>query len=206
MTHTPPTPSDTASEYCSTSEAAKALGLSLGTVQQMVEEGVLAAWKTKGGHRRILKSSLERVLANRGGAAPRSGAVDGVSVLIVEDDPILQKLYKATLASWGMPLDVTIVGDGIEGLMAVGRSAPDVLITDLKMPGVDGFQMIRTLHSDPSLVGMDIIAVSGMSREEIRESGDLPVDVTIYGKPVPFPEVRGFLQAKISQKRKWAGR
>jgi len=50
-------------EYLSTRQAALRLGVSLGTVQNMVENGVLEAWKTAGGHRRIPVASVETLLA-----------------------------------------------------------------------------------------------------------------------------------------------
>jgi len=52
-------------EYLSTRQSAKVLQVSLGTVQKMVELGELIAWKTRGGHRRILASSLEQQLQRR---------------------------------------------------------------------------------------------------------------------------------------------
>ena len=52
-------------EYLSTRQSAKVLQVSLGTVQKMVELGELIAWKTRGGHRRILVSSLEQQLQRR---------------------------------------------------------------------------------------------------------------------------------------------
>jgi excisionase family DNA binding protein len=52
-------------EYLSTRQSAKVLQVSLGTVQKMVELGELIAWKTRGGHRRILASSLDQQLARR---------------------------------------------------------------------------------------------------------------------------------------------
>ncbi len=55
-------------EVCSTREAAERLGVSLRTVQLWTEAGLLRAWKTPGGHRRILTSSVDRLLQRRGGA------------------------------------------------------------------------------------------------------------------------------------------
>ncbi|NTV10936.1 MAG: excisionase family DNA-binding protein [Zoogloea sp.] len=187
-------------EYCSTTEAAQRLGLSLGTVQQMVENGILEGWKTAGGHRRIRVASVESFLsrAASGGALPGPRSSGMLHVVIAEDDAILQKLYEHTVGSWDMPLQVKIVGSGFEGLIEIGRSVPDLLICDLLMPGMDGFEMIRRLRADSRLAEMDIVVVSGLSPEDIEERGGLPADVTRYGKPVPFHELRGFIQAKVS--------
>jgi len=196
-----PTPPETNDPYCSTSQAAKMLGVSLGTVQNMVEEGVLDAWKTSGGHRRIKRESVMAQLAKRGSAQATPAASEGdLSLLIAEDDVFLQKLYRKTMLAWGLPLSIEIVGNGFDALMVVGQRVPDVLIVDLIMPGMDGFELVRALHGNPALASTDIIVVSSMSREDIAKHGTLPPDVPVYGKPVPFHELHGFFRAKITQK------
>lgn len=194
------TPSDLNDPYCSTSQAAKLLGVSLGTVQNMVEEGVLDAWKTSGGHRRIKRESVMSLLARRGSAQASVAGEGGLSVLIAEDDAFLQKLYRKTMESWGLPLSIEIVGNGFDALLVAGQRIPDVMIVDLIMPGMDGYELVRALHSNPSLAATDIIVVSSLSREEIAQRGTLPVDVPIYIKPVPFHELHGFFRAKTTQK------
>ncbi len=189
-------------EFCTTRQAAKMLGLSMGSVQQMVENGVLAAWKTKGGHRRVsIKSVQEQLqLRNSGQPVEKSSVVARqLNVLIAEDDLMLQKLYKVTFESWKMPISLEIVGSGFHGLLKIGEKLPDILMLDLKMPGMDGFEMIRTLRTTEALQNMDIIVVTGMSMEQIENRGGLPECVTVYEKPVPFTEIRGYFQAKTAQ-------
>ncbi len=196
-----PTIPESNDPYCSTSQAAKLLGVSLGTVQNMVEEGVLDAWKTSGGHRRIKRESVQALIAKRGSAQVSPAQSEaGLSVLIAEDDVFLQKIYRKTMEAWGLPLTIEIVGNGFDALMVVGQRVPDVLIIDLIMPGMDGFELVRALHGNPALLHTDIIVVSSMNREEIARRGELPPDVPIYGKPVPFHELHGFFRARNNQK------
>lgn len=184
-------------EYCSTSEAAQMLGVSLGTVQQMVENNLLDAWKTAGGHRRIRITSVEAFLRKRhNGPMPNAG---NLRILVAEDDLVMQTLYQRTLATWDMPIEVKIVGGGFDGLLEIGREVPDLLVSDLVMPGLDGFAMIRKLRSEPQLAHMDIIAVTGLSAEDIEKEGGLPADVIVYNKPIPFRELKGYIQAKLVQ-------
>ena len=198
-----PSPGKAADEYCTTRQAAEMLGLSLGTVQQMVESGALAAWKTGGGHRRVSVASVKEHLRRRGtsSSSPRAPAAE-LSVLIAEDDPILQKLYQITLANWRLPVTVQIVSNGFEGLVQIGQQAPDILILDLMMPGMDGFEMIRTLRANPALSAMDIIVVTGMSPDSVADRGGLPADVTLFGKPIPFHQLHGYLQAKLVHRQR----
>jgi len=195
-------------EFCSTSDAAQMLGVSLGTVQQMVETGLLDAWKTAGGHRRIRITSVEAFLRKRqAGPLPVAPvAAPELRVLIAEDDRLMQALYEKTVATWEMPIKVKIVASGFEGLMEIGRNPPDLLVADLVMPDLDGFAMIRKLRADPQLASMDIIVVTGLTAEDIEEQGGLPDDVLVYGKPIPFRELKGYIQARLMQMQRRAAR
>lgn len=185
-------------EYCSTSEAAQMLGVSLGTVQQMVENGLLEAWKTAGGHRRIRIGSVEDYLRRRSSGVTNAHPV-ALRVVVAEDDRIMQRLYAHTFETWALPLEFRLVESGFDGLLEIGRQQPDLLISDLVMPGLDGFAMISKLRSDPKLADMDIVVVTGLSPEDIADRGGLPDDVTVYGKPVPFKELKGYIQARLAQ-------
>ncbi|TXI79295.1 MAG: response regulator [Dechloromonas sp.] len=189
-------------EYLSTRQAAHRLGVSLGTVQNMVESGALEAWKTTGGHRRIPVTAVEALLARR-----RQGVSGGDSqrmdILITEDDATLQALYQMTIDGWELPIDLRIASTGFDGLLQVGQKVPDILIADLMMPGMDGFEMIRQLRANPALSRMDIMVVSAIDREEILARG-LPPDVTIFGKPIPFHEIKGFVLGRMASRQRTA--
>lgn len=192
------------SEFLSTRQAAQRLGVSLGTVQNMVENGALEAWKTTGGHRRIPIASVDALLARR--RTQTAGNHDGagrLDILITEDDPTLQLLYQTSMEGWSLPISLRIVDNGFEGLLQVGQQPPDILIADLMMPGMDGFEMIRHLRANPDLARMDIIVVSVIDREAILQRG-LPPDVTIFAKPIPFHEIKGFLLGRLAARQRTA--
>lgn len=201
-------PQTKASEmYCSTRKAADMLSVCLGTVQNMVESGVLEAWRTVGGHRRILVKSVQDYieLRDRGISTPPaapspSAAVSNqqtLSILLADDDPVTRKMISKALESWQMPVSIEMVDNGFEGLLRLGQKIPDLLLTDLRMPGMDGFQMIKTLRADPRFSSMDIVAITGLSVDEIAREGGLPPDISIFTKPISLEVLRGFLQAKI---------
>jgi excisionase family DNA binding protein len=192
--------------YCSTREAARMLGVSLGTVQNMVERGTLSAWKTAGGHRRVSMRAIEAYLAQRQPQFQAPPATLCLKVLIAEDDPFFQEQYRLTMNSWGLPLDLKIVGNGYESLVQIGLDRPDVVIVDLMLPGMDGFEVIRTLRGKPELSTMNIMVISSLNKEEIAARGGVPETITIYGKPVPFHEIRGYLQALITQRSRMGRR
>lgn len=189
---------------CTTREAAQLLGVSLRTAQLWSESGLLEAWKTEGGHRRISLVSIQRVLAEKHPPGLRDReSVGQLKVLVVEDDNVLLKLYKMRLTSWGLPIEVITAPNGYEALVLIGRELPDLMITDLNMDGLDGFQMVRTLNSSPFKEGMEIVVVSGLDATAIEARGGLPTGIPLYPKPVPFDALRILCQ-KLLDRRKAA--
>lgn len=191
-------------EVVSTKEAASLLGVSHRTVQLWVESGVLQAWKTAGGHRRILLTSVHRLVAQRnqavmGGQPEASGAAPQAPssarrIVMTDDDATLLRLYELEISGWNLDAELIKARDGFDALIRIGEAKPDLLISDLNMPGMDGFRMVRTLRADPRYGKMAIIVISGLDRATIASMG-LPADIPVFSKPVRFPELR----AKVEQ-------
>jgi excisionase family DNA binding protein len=205
--------------FCTTREAADLLGVSLRTAQLWAESGLLEAWKTDGGHRRIARLSIERLLAGpavRGvplAATPMRRADDLVpiatlapfNILVVEDDPSLRRLYEIKMRDWPMKPRISTAGDGYEALIRMGNSRPDLLIADLQMAGMDGFRMLQTISNAPELAGMTIVVVSGLDAEEIAHRGAVPAGIPVLPKPVPFDQLRDIAERLVAE-RKTPGR
>lgn len=186
-------PKSMVDNYCTTREAAKRLGVSLRTAQQWVEKGYLQAWKTDGGHRRISRGSVEARLRelNR----PQEAQTCGLPILIVEDDMALLKLYRAQIARWPFATTIYTAPNGFEGLVMVGESQPALLICDLRLPGVSGFQIVRWLAEIERYRELAIVVVSGMPAGEIDAHGGVPDRVTLLSKPIDFQCLRSIAEA-----------
>jgi len=186
-------------EVCSTRDAADRLSVSLRTVQLWSEAGLLRAWKTPGGHRRILTSSVDQLLQRRGGEIARRAHDGNYQVLIVEDEPDFRRLFELHLRSWELPLELQSVPSGFDALVRIGASRPDLLITDLRMPGIDGFEMLRALKSSGAIGEIEVIVVTALTDHTINERGGLPEGVTVLHKPLRFGELRRHLDERVAQ-------
>lgn len=199
--------------FCTTREAADMLGVSLRTAQQWAENGLLEAWKTDGGHRRITRQSVERLLLdpavkifpssslhkveNSHRPPVAATASEPLKILVVEDEANLRRLYEINLRSWSMKPDFNTAVDGYEALIRIGQNIPDLLITDLSMPGMDGFRMLYAICSMPELASIKIVIVSGLDPEEIYKRGGVPEDITILPKPIPFDRLRSIAEETV---------
>ncbi len=188
---------DTGQDVCSTREAADRLSVSLRTVQLWAEAGLLRAWKTPGGHRRILTSSVDDLLKRRTGFTPQRPHGDHYEVLVVEDEPDFRHLFELHLRSWGLPIHLASAPSGFDALLQIGASRPDLLITDLRMPGIDGFEMLRSLKAAGAISELQIIVVTALTEHTIAERGGLPAGVAVLYKPLRFAELKHRLSQLI---------
>ena len=188
-------------EFATTREAATSLGVSLRTVQLWVESGVLTAWKTAGGHRRIPRTAINKLLQQQQAELSSEASSKTVKVLIVEDEKELLAVYEVYFKSWGLNCQVLTAKDGYEGLLEIGQHKPDLIISDLLMPGMDGFRMIHSLKEREETKDTQLVVVTVLDSQEIEDQGGLPSDVIVLQKPVPFDVIKGLVIEKIAMKK-----
>lgn len=182
----------------STQEVAKLLAISVQTVQRWMDLGHLSGWRTPGGHRRIDPQSVERLMRTSSGTSLPEQPVragNGGSIMLV-DDTRDDLDFLAAVTQMVLPNSQLIcVSSGFAAMMSIGRTLPDLLITDIAMPGFDGLEMLRTLKADPATSNLPVIAVSGYHPEEVnRRYGDLPPGIILMKKPVTPKQLRDMLQ------------
>jgi excisionase family DNA binding protein len=186
-------------KQCSSKQAASLLEVTTRTIQLWSDSGVLKSWKTVGGHRRF---NLEDIEALKTELKQETKAVVEhklVRVLVIEDEPDLIMLYKMTIEGWNLPIILQTASDGFQGLIQIGAWKPDIVITDIQMPNVNGIHMLKSLAKMEEFNDMVVMAVSGLSKTEITEKGGLPAGIPIFTKPIPFDEIEKIInqQCKI---------
>ena len=90
-------------------------------------------------------------------------------VLIGEDEPDNQVILQTVVESL-VGVRAEVAGDGLAVLDSVTRERPDMILLDLMMPRLDGFQVTRKLKGDPTTASIPIVAVSAMARPDDREA------------------------------------
>lgn len=176
--------------FLTSREAARMLGVSVTSIQEWVERGKLEGWKTSGGHRRITHASVLRVMQERLEASQNAAPPRRMVILIVEDDENLIRLYKVHIAQWAIDVAVFTASNGYEALVMVGEVNPQLLICDLRLPGVNGFGVIRGLCQIERYRHMGIVVISGMPTLEIDAHGGFSDRVQVMGKPIDFAELK----------------
>lgn len=191
-------------DYCGTSYAASLLGLSVATVQSLVEKGEIEAWKTMGGHRRIALHSINTYLEKNRRSTLKLSAEDlGLRVLIVEDDEATRDLFQHEFDAWDLPIDCTVMASGLEAMMDIASMRPDLLITDLVMPGVDGFELLKAMKRNVELIHMQVVVITGLPAQAFEVRGGLPEGSFLLSKPINFDWLQGFMTAMVASRAKY---
>lgn len=177
------------SESLTTSQAAALLGVAPHTIQKWVDAGVLRAWKTVGGHRRVAANSVEAMLRDRD-AMPRAAPVKKLSVMVVEDDADTAELMETMIGTLWPQAHVRLARDGFSALLDAGKQTPDLLITDINLPGLDGVEMLRSLLLHPDTSKMRVVFVTNHAPAELHRFGPLPSGVPVLRKPIQLEDLR----------------
>jgi len=152
---------DDGREWLTLGQAAAFLGAAQSTVRKWADSGRLPAFYTPGGHRRFRRSDLEAFLAGpRGGATARP---TGASVLVVDDDAGLREFIRANLEAEGY--SVREAGSASEGLAALDEEPPDLILLDVLMPKMDGWEMLRRVQERHGVDAIQVIMYSGKVEE-----------------------------------------
>jgi signal transduction histidine kinase len=119
-------------------------------------------------------------------------------VLVIEDDPAIRATLIDLLQLNGF--DASFATDGLEGLMAALSRPPDVILSDLHMPGLDGFQLIEKLRADDRTRAIPVIVISAsVEPERMRRGMEIGADDFIV-KPFTEEQVLRSIKARLEKK------
>ena len=177
-------------KHCSSKHAAAILGVTTRTIQSWPESGILDPWKTPGGHRRFNLEDVEGLRANLTKEVGDVESESSIRILIIEDDSDLLRLYEMAIEGWDYPVTLELATDGFQGLIKMGAWKPNIVITDLQMPNINGIEMLESISETKLFKSMNIIVVTGLSKMEVKQQGGLPEGVILFTKPIPFEDIK----------------
>lgn len=151
--------------YLTPNEVAGILMVSPVTVRQWAQKGLLKAELTLGGHRRFLRTEVERFVRENGLALQPTVAAGVDRLLVVDDDRQLAG-YIQELLSEIEGLGIELAFDGYEAGIKVARFRPHLVLMDLMMPGLDGFEVCRRIKTDESTRHIRVITMTGFRTSE----------------------------------------
>lgn len=192
---------DSNTKYLSTRKAAEQLNVSLRTVQLWVEGGTLRAWKTAGGHRRILQESVNQFINNRELIVDKAGRASEIVMVMVDDDSEIIEAYSLAISLTGLPIKLYTASNGYDGLLKIGKYSPDIIMTDLMMPTMDGYAMLTAISSDSAVSESEVIIMTALDKTKVKLNGLGLVTkrTTLFQKPLKFELLEKILRRKVEE-------
>lgn len=191
-------------ELLTTGTVARYCEVSTNAVKKWIRQGDLTAFQTPGGHFRVTREEFRKFLVRHEMPLdPDFFPNRPPRVLIADDEPVVRELVRELVVSaTDGRVDVETADDGYDALVKVGDFKPDLLIMDLKMPRMDGFEACRTIRANRNMSHVRILAMSAYAgdgnRERILKAGALQC----FDKPLPVDEfqaaVRKILAPQIT--------
>jgi len=172
-----------ASQYCNVSPK---------TIINWIESGHIKAYKTVGGHRRINISDLEGFMRKQGIPIPEAvqPADEKLKILVVDDDPIIVETIVQALEEDEFDYEVISASDGFEAGLQVNHFAPHLLILDIMMPDIKGYEVCQKIKENPETSNTKIIVLSAYLDEEKFEKMKKHGADACFSKPFPLPQLK----------------
>ena len=171
-----------ASQYCNVSPK---------TIINWIEAGHIDAYKTVGGHRRIKKGDLIAFMTRQGIPVPEEEIQDERKrILVVDDDPIIVETIVQSLEEDEHDYEVISASDGFEAGLQVNHFWPHILILDIMMPDIKGYEVCQKIKGDEETQHIKIIVLSAyLDDEKFKKMKEHGADVC-FSKPLPLPRLK----------------
>jgi excisionase family DNA binding protein len=165
-------------DWLTLGQAAKYLGVAQSTIRKWSDQGRVPAFYTPGGHRRYRRGDLDNFLSRSG---PGGGVQRGPLVLIVDDDERVREYVRVNLEMEGY--GVREAGNAEEGLAVLEEVSPDLILLDVMMPEVDGWEMLRRVQERHGVGAIPVVMFSGKVDEENAAEATARGAQGFLGKP-----------------------
>ena len=165
-------------DWLTLGQAAKYLGVAQSTIRKWSDHGRVPAFYTPGGHRRYRRPDLDNFL-NRSG--PGGSTQQGPVVLIVDDDARVREYVRVNLEMEGYA--VREAGNAEEGLGVLEEVSPDLILLDVMMPEVDGWEMLRRVQERHGVGAIPVVMFSGKVNEQSAQEATARGAQGFVGKP-----------------------
>lgn len=172
-----------------THDISRLLQVDPSTVSKWIDRGILLAFRTPGGHRRVRSSDLRTFLIAHQMPLPEELGSGVVRLLAVDDEkPVLDALKRA-FKPYSAQLELTTTTSGVEALLLVSEQRPHGLLIDLNMPDLDGLEVCRRIRARKQLEGVRLITMTARHSQDMVDQSLKAGAIACLPKPVDAVQV-----------------
>ncbi|MFA4915778.1 MAG: response regulator [Syntrophales bacterium] len=179
------------------SQAGKYCSVSPKTIINWIEAGHIKAYKTVGGHRRIKQEDMDEFLKERGMPLPEEPrSEDRKKILVVDDDKIIVETIVQALEEDEHGYEMISAADGFEAGLQMSHFSPDLLILDIMMPDINGYEVCQRIKNNRDMRDTKIIVLSAyLDDDAFKQMKEYGADAC-FSKPLPLEQLK-FEVAKL---------
>lgn len=187
-----------------TKEAAQYLGVSRSSLINWIRQGLIPGGATPGGHYRFTQEQLDSFARSRGlrlaetddakEAPPHEE--DPVRILLVDDDPAFHEIIAEALEIF-QGYELKCASDGMQGAMLVGAWKPDLIILDVRMPHMNGEELLKLIRDNPDTGDAPVIVASAHLSEDLIARLEAGRANVVLEKPVRIAKLIAAIQKQI---------
>jgi CheY-like chemotaxis protein len=165
------------------------------SINKWVRDGLIQAFRTPGGHHRIRAGDLVSFLQNHKMPVPRR-LVNAAKkrLLVVDDDAKQLAAIARALKGQGHRIELRTVDNGIDALVQVGAFAPNVVVLDVFMPGLDGVEVCKHLKKMSETTDVKVVITSGQLTAKIEEEARAAGAARCLNKPLELEQLLEVLE------------
>ena len=172
-------------QLLTSSEVAELLQVNPSSIKKWVDDGLLVAFRTPGGHRRIRASDLVTFLVQHNMPIPTDLQDAAKKRLLVVDDETEQlRAISRSLKRFADRIEVQTTSNGIDALVLVGSFHPHAVLLDVYMPGIDGLEVCRRLKKNPATKDVQVYVVSGAFTASLEQKALEAGAIKCLPKPI----------------------
>ncbi|MFP2961597.1 MULTISPECIES: response regulator [Myxococcaceae] len=172
-----------------THDISRLLQVDPSTVSKWIDRGILMAFRTPGGHRRVRSADLRTFLITHQMPVPEELGSGTVRLLAVDDErPVLDAIKRA-FKPFAAQVELQTTTSGVEALLLVSEQKPHGMIIDLNMPDIDGLEVCRRIRARKQMEGVRLITMTSAHTPEVVEQSKQAGALACMAKPLDVQQV-----------------
>lgn len=185
-----------------THDISRLLQVDPSTVSKWIDRGILFAFRTPGGHRRVRSGDLRSFLIAHQMPVPDELGSGTVQLLVVDDEKPVLDAVKRAFKPYANQVDVVTTTSGVEAILLVSEGKPHGMLIDLNMPDLDGLEVCRRIRSRKALEGVRLITMTARHSQEVADQSLKAGAIACLPKPVDVQQVLDLFRVPIGLGKK----
>lgn len=177
------------SKFLSVKQVAEYLEVSKQAVDKWINAGEIKVYRLPSGRIKILRSDFLSYIKTHDLYLDKEFFnIKSRNIVVIDDDESIHNLFQKFFGELNSELDVKYAVDGMSGLLIIGASNPDIVILDIEMPGMKGIEVCKKILADDSLIGINIVVISGYLSKYKEKLKKMDIE-TFIEKPFTFRDL-----------------